>query len=89
MSESEVTTSNKVREAVSESRDLQADNVQRFAQYHPVETHDAVVADDGKQITVHAVAGQVFLNTHGERVLDREALITLRKKLDEAFMTVA
>ena len=52
--------------------------------YQYTETHGAVATDNGdKQIDVHAVGGKVYLNSHGERTLDHDDLVTLRKKLDE------
>lgn len=62
---------------------------------HPkAEVHADVAATSAqgrseKDIEVHAADGVVLVNTHGEARLDRESLITLRKRLDEAFQVVA
>lgn len=45
--------------------------------------------EKSRPLEVHAFGGRVFLNTHGEAVLDREGLIQVRKALDAAFQAVA
>lgn len=42
-----------------------------------------------KDIEIHAQDDFVTLNTHGEARLDRESLITLQKRLQQAFQVVA
>lgn len=63
---------------------------------HPIdETHGEVYGrtssgeEKEKALEIHAVDRKVFLNSHGEIVLDQEAVITLRKLLDQAFQTVS
>lgn len=75
--------------AAEESKELQAANVQRHAEYRPTEVHGEVVVDEDNKITVDAVAGRVYINTGGEQVLDADQVVTLRKHLDAAFLTVA
>lgn len=75
--------------AVKDQEKQNAENVERHLAYNAVQTHAQVDTSDGGQIELHAVAGEVFLNTHGERVLSRDDLVTLQQKLAAAFQTVA
>lgn len=56
----------------------------------PAEFHaEAATLDDGKMVEVHATAGRVFVNTHGEAEFDADSLMTLIQKLQAAFQNAA
>lgn len=74
--------------AAEESAELQAANVQRHLEYHPTEVHGEVVLDEDNKITVDAAGGRVYINSGGEQTLDADQVVTLRKLLDAAFLTV-
>ena len=79
--------------ALEEVRDIRAENEARAATHGRVETHAEVVRVDGddrtKPVEVHAVGGRVFLNSHGEAVLDQDGVINLQHALSAAFQAVS
>lgn len=79
--------------ALDEVREIRAENEARAATHDRVETHAVVGRVDGdgrsKPVEVHAVGGQVFLNSHGEAVLDQGGVIRLQQALAAAFQAVS
>lgn len=79
-----------------EDRDFRSEAAARWREHPTAEVHDEnlpglTAGGDTKatQPELHAAAGVVYLNTHGETRLTREDLVTWRKRLDEAFQVVA
>lgn len=81
--------------ALDDVRAIREENERNARTHNRVETHDEieVLTSEGnekaKPLEVHAFGGRVYINTHGEAVLDQDAVITLRKALDRAFQAVS
>lgn len=86
----DVEATSKVTKAQKEQAKLSDANVKRWLDYQYTESHTAAPTDNGKgQIDVHTVGGVTYINSHGERTLDHDDLVTLRKQLDAAFQAAS
>lgn len=86
----DVEATSKVTKAQKEQAKLSDANVKRWLDYEYTESHTAASTDNGKgQIDVHTVGGVTYINSHGERTLDHDDLVTLRKQLDAAFQAAS
>lgn len=89
------TVQEKREKALDEVREIREENERRAATHNRVEVHHEiqVMNKDGDEkpspLEVHAIGGRVYVNSHGEAVLDQDAVITLRKALDAAFQAVS
>ncbi len=78
----------------SEDQERRAKAAEAFRAHPRAEVHANVTGTSAtgkteKDIEIHALDDYVSLNTHGEVRLDRESLITLQKRLQQAFQVVA
>ena len=75
--------------AVHEANRARAATHERTEVHREVDGLTSAGAEKAKPLEVHAVDGRVFMNTHGELVLDREGVIQAQKALAAAFQAVA
>jgi hypothetical protein len=81
--------------ALEEVRAVHAANVERWATHDRTVVREEVAAlttsgnekETGVQITT--AGGRLYLNSHGEAVLDHDAVIDLQRKLAKAFQAVS
>lgn len=92
MSNADVTGEDKDLEEV---RRVREENERRAAAHSRTELHREIVVGDrkgaikDKNLEAHCFGGRAYLNTHGEAVLDREGLISLRSFCEQAFQAVS
>ena len=92
MSNADVTGEDKDLEEV---RKVREDNERRTAAQSRTELHREIVVADrkgeikDKALEAHCFGGRAYLNTHGEVVLDREGIISLRNFCEQAFQAVS
>jgi hypothetical protein len=83
-----------VRDEQRETARLREATLAQWREHPKAELHvevdvSLVSGRSEKRIELHALDGYVLLDSHGEVRLDRDAVITLRKQLDQAFQVVA
>lgn len=83
------TVQDKRDKALEEVRAVREANERRAASHNRTEIHDEVEGVSGKPIELHSFGGRLYLNSHGESVLDQDAVIDLRRKLDAHFQAVS
>lgn len=82
-------------EALEEVRRVRAENEERTRRRSSVEVLAEVAAsspsgnEDVKPVSVATADGRVYLNSHGEKVLDRDQLVDLQRHLAAAFQAVS
>lgn len=76
-------------------REIQEENDRRFRESRrPAEVHTEIPArtaageEKGSEVELHVFGGHAYLNTHGEARFDRESLLTLVQRLQEAYQAV-
>lgn len=82
-------------EALGEVRRVRAENEERIRRHSSVEHVGEVAAsspagnEDVKPVDLHTIDGKLYLNSHGEKVLDRDQLVDLQRHLAAAFQAVS
>lgn len=82
-------------EALDEVRAVRAANEERTRRHSSVEVIASIAAsspsgsEDVKPVDIHTIDGQLHLNSHGEKVLDRDQIVELQQKLAAAFQAVS
>lgn len=82
-------------EAMAEVRRIRAENEARVRSHSRTEVQHTVAAvgvsgsEDVKPIDFATADGRLFINTHGEKVLDRDGIADLQRKLASAFQAVS
>ena len=82
-------------EALEQVRAVRAANEERTRRHSSVEIVREVAAsspsgnEDVKPVDLHTIDGKLYLNTHGEKVLDRDQIVDLQHHLAAAFQAVS
>jgi len=80
---------------LAEVREIRAANEARIRSHSRTEINAEIRAatpggdDAAKPVTVKTVDGKVYLNSHGEKVLDRDGLVDLQRACASAFQAVS
>lgn len=82
-------------EALAEVRRVRAENEERTRRHSTVAIEREVAAsspsgnDDVKPVTLATLDSKLYINTHGEKVLDRDGIVDLQRHLAAAFQAVS
>lgn len=82
-------------QTLEDVRRIRADNEARAATHDRVETYREIDgltpagAEKAKPLEIRAVDGKVFVNSHGELVLDHDGVINAQQALAAAFQAVS
>lgn len=82
-------------EALAEVRAIRDENERRVRSHSRTEVQHEVAAvgvsgsEDVKPIDFQTADGKLFINTHGEKVLDQDGIADLQRKLASAFQAVS
>ena len=82
-------------EALEQVRAIRAENEARERSHSRTEVQHQVAAvgvsgsEDVKPIDFSTADGRLFINTHGEKVLDQDGIADLQRKLASAFQAVS
>lgn len=82
-------------EGLGEVRRVRAENEERVRRHSSVEHHAEIAAvspagnEDVKPVSVVTVDGRLYINSHGEKVLDRDGIVDLQRALAASFQAVS
>jgi hypothetical protein len=82
-------------EALDEVRAVRDANEERTRRHSSVEHAGEIAArspagnDDVKPVSVVTADGRLYINSHGEKVLDRDGIVDLQRHLAAAFQAVS